>query len=85
MSSGKAEAQAITISNGKSPDRSKNMSVYSQGPSLANQVSQIGSHAGSSGMIGSTRSPYLGVAPANGAGAQTSIKKRIERADSGHR
>jgi len=31
MSTGKADANAITISNGKSPDRSKNMSVYSQG------------------------------------------------------
>lgn len=30
LSSGKPDLNAITISNGKSPDRNKNMSVYSQ-------------------------------------------------------
>jgi hypothetical protein len=44
MSTGKADANAITISNGKSPDRSKNMSVYSQGQSLPIQFSNVGSH-----------------------------------------
>ena len=62
MSTGKPDVNAITISNGKSPpDRSKNMSVYSQGQSLAAQINQGNSHQGSSGVIGSNRSPYLGV------------------------
>lgn len=49
---------------------------------------QGGSHQGSSGVIGSTRSPYLGVSAnvnqASGTGPQT-IKKRLEKVDGGHR
>ena len=87
MSTGKPDINAITISNGKSPDRSKNMSVYSQGQSLAAQINiQGGSHQGSSGVIGSTRSPYLGVTGnINQAGAPQSIKKRLEKVEGGHR
>ena len=47
----KPDPNAITIPFGKSPDRSKNMSVYSQGPS----------HGGSSNIIAPSKSPYLGV------------------------
>ena len=56
MSSGKADVNAITISNGKSPDRTKTKSVYSHGghQSLvaSAQVNHAGSHQGSFGLIG---------------------------------
>ena len=54
----KPDPNAITIPFGRSPDRSKNMSVYSQGPQ---HVSQSNSHAGSTNVIGASKSPYLGV------------------------
>lgn len=58
LSSGKPDLNAITISNGKSPDRNKNMNVYSQNNT---QQSATGSHQGSSQVINQqTRSPYLG-------------------------
>ena len=47
----KPDANAITLAFGKSPDRSKNISVYSQGPSQG--VSQ--------NVIAPSKSPYLGV------------------------
>ena len=84
MSSGKNDINAITISGGKSPDRSKNMSLYSQGQSLAAQISQgIASHAGSSSVIGnSTRSPYLGMTgTGNTSVVPSGMKKRIEKAE----
>ena len=52
----KPDPNALTIPFGKSPDRSKNMSVYSQGPS----------HGGSSNIIAPSKSPYLGVTVGNG-------------------
>ena len=52
----KPDANAITIAFGKSPDRSKNISVYSQGPS----------HGGSQNAIAPSKSPYLGVVPNTG-------------------
>ena len=67
MSSGKADINAITISNGKSPDRAKTKSVYSHGHQSLGataQVNHAGSHQGSFGLIGQTRSPYLGLAGA---------------------
>ena len=86
MSTGKADANAITISNGKSPDRSKNMSVYSQGQSLPIQFSNVGSHQASMQGIANTRSPYLGM-PVNNShqGAPANMKKRGDKADGGHR
>ena len=52
----KPDPNALTIPFGKSPDRSKNMSVYSQGHSQGT----------SSNIIPQSKSPYLGVAPNTG-------------------
>ena len=87
MSSGKPDHNAITITNGKSPDRSKNMSVISQGQhsSLNNPITQQmnnhpGSHNGSSGVIGTTRSPYLGMPSSmTQGGAPSGVKKRGDK------
>ena len=89
MSSGKADMHAITISNGKSPDRAKTKSVYSHGHQslgASAQVNHAGSHQGSFGLIGQTRSPYLGLAGAvNGtAGGVGPIgKQRLEKTTDG--
>ena len=65
----KADPNAITIPMGQSPDRSKNMSVYSMGP--ANQ-----SHGASGGILGPTKSPYLGQTQITASGG---MKKRLEK------
>ena len=65
----KPDPNAITIPIGKSPDRSKNMSVYSMGPSNQN-------HGASGGILGPSKSPYLGTAQITASGG---MKKRLDK------
>jgi len=70
-----ADPHAITIPMGKSPDRSKNMSVYSMGPSNQN-------HGASGGILGTGKSPYLGQAQVTQVTASGGMKKRLEKESS---